>query len=118
MRPLDGTSFEYKYGRTSKTCLPHGSIGQSWDGDNVGVNGATDDYTYNATHPVLTTKAMAEGAIEGNATEYELSTPFVTRFKYSRFEYAIFDQCKVRDIKLLYGTHNTKATQVAGSVDV
>merc|ERR1712060_604263 len=32
-----------------------------------------------------TTNAMAEGAIEGDASQYEMPSPFATSFAYSRF---------------------------------
>ena len=32
------------HGAPSATCYPHGIVGQSWDGDDVAVSGATDEY--------------------------------------------------------------------------
>jgi len=61
---------------------PHGLIGQSYDGDMTPTDGALDDYTGKE----VTTKAMAEGALEGDASEYELRHKFATHFKYSRFD--------------------------------
>ena len=63
---------------------PHGLIGQTFDGDGVAVDGAIDDYSA----PIVFTKAMGEGAIEGDATDYVIqrSDPFSTLFKFSRFE--------------------------------
>ena len=75
---------------------PHGLIGQSWDGDGVGVDGAQDDYKFN----VVTTKAMAEGAIEGVASDYEVEGKFATDFKFSRFDAA---SAKPRDVSTLTG---------------
>ena len=72
MRKLDGTVFARRHNASSATCYPHGIIGQSYDGDHLGIGGAKDDYTYRAESPVITTKAMAEGAIEGDASHYEL----------------------------------------------
>ena len=42
---------------------PHGLIGQSFDGSDVGVDGAVDPQPQPGEH--MTTKAMAEGSIEG-----------------------------------------------------
>ena len=59
---------------------PHGLIGQTFDGDGVAVDGALDDYSAN----VVYTKALGEGAIEGQAADYELppNAPFSSVFKY------------------------------------
>jgi len=61
---------------------PHGLIGQSYDGDAAPVDGELDDYKGKE----VTTKAMAEGALEGDASDYELRHKFATRFAYSRFD--------------------------------
>jgi len=64
--------------------LPHGIIGQSWDGDGRAVDGALDEYPeQDGAH--FTTSAMAEGAIEGVGSDYEMSSPYGVAFKYSRF---------------------------------
>ena len=34
---------------------------------------------------VFTTYSMAEGAIEGSASDYEVASPYEVHFKYSRF---------------------------------
>ena len=34
----------------------------------------------------FTTSAQAEGAIEGNFTDYIMPSPFATSFKYARFD--------------------------------
>ena len=47
---------------------PHGLIGQTYDGDGLGVIGKTDDYK--TRDNVVTTSAMGEGAIEGDASDY------------------------------------------------
>ena len=60
---------------------PHGIIGQSFDGDDVGVNGKQDPYTGATPGPLLVTSAMAEGAIEGEAAEYKMPSKFATAFK-------------------------------------
>merc|ERR1711967_107020 len=60
---------------------PHGLIAQSYDGDSVGVVGAID--LYKGTE--FTTSAMGEGAIEGKASDYEMSDKFGTEFRFARF---------------------------------
>merc|ERR1712118_390383 len=86
---------------------PHGLVGQSWDGDNVAVAGAQDDYHGGE----VTTKAMAEGAIEGVAADYEMGGPFETDFKYSRFDAVA---AKPRDISALKG-HRSAAKKGKGA---
>ena len=63
---------EGKCGRLRRT--------QTFDGDGVAVDGALDDYSAN----VVYTKALGEGAIEGQAADYELppNAPFSSVFKY------------------------------------
>ncbi|KAL1530902.1 hypothetical protein AB1Y20_001793 [Prymnesium parvum] len=61
---------------------PHGLIGQSYDGDDLDFDGAIDDYRGKE----VTTRAMAEGAIEGSASDYRMPSKFATAFKYSRFD--------------------------------
>lgn len=60
---------------------PHGIIGQSFDGDNLAVSGMKDDYNKSG----VITSAQGEGALEGSWTDYIVSSPFSTDFKYSRF---------------------------------
>eukprot|EP00966_Prymnesium_polylepis_P199656 4627098-Prymnesium_polylepis.1 len=79
MRPLPG-EFEAEHGHMSKTCFPHGLVAQGWDGSNTAVNGRTDSYVYNASHPVITTSAQAEGAIEGDVHDYQLTAATATDF--------------------------------------
>lgn len=61
---------------------PHGIIGQTFDRDNLAVIGKRDNYESD----VVLTNAMAEGFIEGDASEYKMEDPFSTQFKYSRFD--------------------------------
>jgi hypothetical protein len=84
MQPLNGTGFEWRHGYTSGVVAAHGILGQSWDGDDVAVDGATDDY--GGLNAEMWTTAMAEGAIEGDAADYVLASPYSTTFKYSRFD--------------------------------
>jgi len=87
---------------------PHGLIGQSWDGDGMGIDGAQDNYTA----AVVTTKAMAEGAIEGVAADYEMEDKFATTFKYSRFDAVA---AKPRDVTKLLGKRSTGRADGAGA---
>jgi len=64
--------------------MPHGIIGQSWDGDGRAVDGALDEYPQ-TEGAIFTTHAMAEGAIEGTPSDYEVSYPYDVSFKHSRF---------------------------------
>ena len=112
MRKLDGTIFAKEFGDSSASCFPHGIIGQSYDGDNMAVSGKTDDYTNRVE---VTTTAMAEGAIEGSATDYALSTPFETGFKYSRFAKIGSDECAPRDVSKLKGFTTKGSTEATPS---
>ena len=71
-----------------------------------------DDYKYDARAPVVTTTAMAEGAIEGAAADYALrpappaggaDARFATAFKYARFDRAPRDRCATRNVSALTG---------------
>lgn len=74
-----------RYDADHDVVAPHGLIGQSYDGDNLAVDGAQDDYRLGGT--VMETKAQAEGAIEGVAVDYRMSRQaFSTEFKFSRFD--------------------------------
>lgn len=75
---------ETLYDADHDVVAPHGLIGQSYDGDEVGVDGAQDDYR-NAGEE-MTTSAQAEGAIEGSAADYKLASGFATDFKFARFD--------------------------------
>jgi len=77
LEPVSGYSVE------SDVNAPHGIIGQSYDGDNVGVSGKLD--AYHTAGAEMTTEAQAEGAIEGTADDYQMPSPFATEFKFSRF---------------------------------
>jgi len=94
---------------------PHGIIGQSYDGDDVGVSGAEDDYRKAAVE--MSTTAQAEGAIEGTYEDYKMEDPFSTDFKYSRYDQV---QASRRDVKSLSGVRvkadPTKVSNVAGAV--
>ena len=104
MRMFSGNSgFEAKHGTASKSCHPHGIIAQSYDGDDLAVDGKKDDYTYNRSSPIVTTRAQAEGAIEGQAKDYMMVHPFSTNFSHARFLSRATDTCAVRNVQLLTG---------------
>lgn len=104
MRQFSGnTGFENLHGTSSKSCHPHGLIAQSYDDDNLAVDGAQDNYEYNRTHPIVTTKAQAEGAIEGIARDYKITDKFNTSFAFTRFLAKRSDVCAVRDVHKLTG---------------
>ena len=77
---------------------PHGLIGQSYDGDDTGIDGAQDDYRNGGTE--MSTSAQAEGAIEGTGADYKLASAFATNFKYSRFD---AERAAPRDLSTLQG---------------
>ena len=61
--------------------IHHGIVGQSFDG--VGPRyGAVDHYPLSG---VFRTTAMAEGAIDGVAADYEVAAPHGTPFAYAMF---------------------------------
>jgi len=75
---------------------PHGLVGQSFDVEprpgRFGVfgvdnprTGRVDVYPPRGVNATFTTEAMAEGAIDGVASEYEMPSPFATAFKYANF---------------------------------
>merc|ERR1712113_1111620 len=70
------------YDADSDVVAPHGIFGQAYDGDKIAVDGAVDK----ERGSVITTKAQAEGAIEGTWTDYKMESKFATQFKYGRFD--------------------------------
>merc|ERR1712113_1098648 len=75
---------------------PHGIFGQAYDGDRLAVDGAIDaDRSIEST-----TKAQAEGAIEGSWKDYRMTDPFATEFKFSRFSAV---RAKPRNVAMLSG---------------
>lgn len=92
---------------------PHGIIGQSYDGDDIGVSGAEDDYRNSGEE--LSTSAQAEGAIEGTYHDYQMASPFSTSFKYSRYDK---DAAAPRDVEALSGVKsNATAASLATQAD-
>jgi hypothetical protein len=80
-------------------------LSQTFDADNIAVDGKLDDYTgsgIDAHTSVVVTKAMGEGAIEGVLADYEINhaDPFSTVFKYSRFG---LEMANPRNISALSG---------------
>jgi len=75
---------------------PHGLLGQTYDGDGIPLHGQRDSFerlddntlTRARTRAggVVTTRAMGEGAIEGDSEMYRVARPFETLFKFSRFD--------------------------------
>lgn len=84
------------YDADSDVVAPHGIFGQAYDGDKVGIDGAVDT----ERDTVTTTKAQAEGAIEGTWTDYKMASKFSTSFKYGRFDAV---SAKHRDVSKLTG---------------
>lgn len=95
-KALLNVAISAQYDADHDVVAPHGLIGQSYDGDNIAVDGEMDDYTGKE----ITTKAMAEGAIEGTAADYRVTGPFSTDFKWSRFDAT---QAMPRDVIQLSG---------------
>ena len=100
--------FESKTSKLGKVA-PHGLIGQTFDFDGTAVDGARDNYD----DMVVTTRAMGEGAIEGSANDYEISSAdaFSSAFKYSRWG---LPEAAPRNISVLTGMkRSVKLEQVA-----
>ena len=91
---------------------PHGIIGQAWDGDGLAVHGNVDEYP-TTDGAVLTSYAMAEGAIEGTWEDYIAPSPFSTDFKYSRFSVKV---APPRDVKKLTGKKSLGLTNNPNAV--
>ena len=81
-----------RVGEYEMAAPPHGLVGQSFDGEwhpgRVGSyprQGKLDMYPPRKVVGEFTTQAMAEGAIDGVARDYEMASNFETAFKYSSF---------------------------------
>ena len=109
LRPL-AAGEDDEHGSPSTTCFAHGLIGQSFDDDGRAVDGARDDYSAADGVSRVRTRAMAEGAIEGDATQYEVA-PGGTRFLYTRFDMPSVAKCPARKIE----TTRAGTTSVAGA---
>lgn len=66
-----------------RTNASHGIIGQSFNRWITVRSGRQDDYPHSGN---FTTRAQAEGSIQGVHTEYALHEPFQASFKYSMFD--------------------------------
>jgi len=84
------------YNADEDVVAPHGIFGQAYDGDKLAVDGAMDVERDTET----STKAQAEGAIEGTWTDYKMQSKFATDFKYTRFDVS---SAKHRDVSKLTG---------------
>ena len=84
IRPLNDTGLDARHGKASGIVAPHGLIGQTWDDDDMAVDGAQDDYDHSGTE--VWTTSMAEGGIEGAAHDYELQNEFSHEFAFARFD--------------------------------
>jgi hypothetical protein len=116
VRALDGNKELFSKYKDSMHGIvsPHGIIGQSFDGSNVAVSGKHDDY---GDAPEFTTTAQAEGAIEGNYTQYIVSAPFANDFKYARFNAR--GPVLPRNVSLLLGAKTAARPDAqAGSVEM
>lgn len=83
------------YDAASDKISPHGLLGQTYDKDPRPLHGKQDRYDIlDDGRPTkarviaggrITTRAKAEGAIEGNGEMYRIHSPFDTNFTFSRF---------------------------------
>ena len=78
-----------QYDAESDPVAPHGILGQSLDGDSLAVDGARDGLVAAQGPPELFSTAQAEGAIEGNVSDYVVAHPFAVDFKFSRFNSSV-----------------------------
>ena len=72
-------------GDAASRYLPHGMVGQSFS-SNTARHGKRDVYPLSGR---MRTMAMAEGAIEGKSSMYEVAAPFAIDFRFSRFTTAL-----------------------------
>ena len=88
----------------------HSLLGQTYDRDRFEVNGRKDDYSQlddgtptasrTGAGGIVTTKAKAEGAIEGRLEDYRLTSAFATTFQFSRFDTIV---ASARNVSMLGG---------------
>lgn len=99
---------------TQFAAKPHGLLGQSFDGSQNARIGRLDSYPDRSTSSNFTTTAMAEGAIDGVASDYEVASAFSTTFRYSRY-----DRGSRRKSKRPYATPTTGSEElVAKATDI
>ena len=98
---------------------PHGIIGQSYDGDSTPRHGRLDAYPPRDEDSTFTTTAMGEGAIEGVAADYKVSSPYETRFKYSAFDYPMaVEGVAAIEAKRKHMLRNQTGLHSSGAVEV
>jgi len=110
-----------KYDADHDVVAPHGLFGQTFDGDDIAVSGATDDLDQRdsrepSSPSEVKTTAQGEGAIEGTIDDYVLADRWSTQFKYSRFDATA---ARPRDASKLAGrktkrSHGKSGTQNTG----
>lgn len=97
--------------------MPHGILGQTFDCDGKAIDGHMDKYevlddgrltTSRVRGGAVTTRAQAEGAIEGQVADYRVTSPFDVQFNFSRFdsvraENMLASNWKARNLSLLTG---------------
>lgn len=79
--PTHRIDLDLKARGNAPSTLPHGMLGQSFSTKGT-RRGKIDLYPEKGR---FRTSAMAEGAIEGTPAQYEVATPYATRFAFSRF---------------------------------
>jgi len=99
------------YDADTDIVAPHGIFGQAYDGDKVAVDGAVDTERGSVT----TTKAQAEGAIEGTWTDYKMDSKFATQFKYARFDAT---SAMHRDVSKLTGSKHAAGNSLAQGISI
>jgi len=102
--------FSLRVPEESLQVAPHGIVGQSFDGDGIGISGARDPAPRAGAN--LSTTAMAEGAIEGSWRDYVMASEYDTAFKFSRFGAAF---AAPRDTTGLTGERVRSPANTAGS---
>jgi hypothetical protein len=92
---------------------PHGLLGQTFDFDNIAVDGAKDNYD----DKEVVTRAMGEGAIEGIAKDYKIpgANPYSSFFKYSRWGLV---KASPRDTTKLTGYKHAKVKKAEPRVEL
>ena len=88
----------------------HGLLGQTYDRDHLRVNGRQDSYSRlddgrsalsrSGAGGEVTTRANAEGALEGVAADYRMASDFAVDFRFSRFDAVA---AAVRNVSALSG---------------
>ena len=83
------------YDTATDMVAPHGLLGQTYDEDGIPTHGKRDSYemldngfptrSRQGIGGIVTTRAKAEGAIEGTAEMYRVKHAFDTKFLFSRF---------------------------------